>query len=192
MGLFWNKDASKSQKIVNLIFFVMSIGPIYVFFNHNYVTESHISKLAVYISLALTFLTIVIMVFLYARDIWKPTSYFYKVSKIKKFFIITLAPLLPLSLFWVNLGVVGPQLYTSYFGTKVVKSELVSKDRVYSRRKCDYQLKPKSVDVMFFWYCISENQFNSFPDGEVKAEMTLKKSLFGYTVEQISLVSNKR
>jgi hypothetical protein len=93
-------------------------------------------------------------------------------------------------LFWVNIAISAPKLYTSAFGEIDIMHDVVKKKKTSSRRSCDYRLEPRSINTAFFHYCISESDYNRLPGDEIKSELLLKKSSFGYIVKHIR-VTNK-
>ncbi len=185
MQLFWGKGATKHQKIINATFIITSIGTGFVIFTHNFVASPNIARFSIYASLALTLVSMAIVRYWYTKGWWSPAPTWYKSSLLKKIILLLLTPLFVFALFWSNLGTSIPQLFTAILGTYNVEKDIVIKSRHYSRRKCHYQLEPKSIDAIFFHYCISESLYNRLPTGEIEAELILKQSALGYTVEDI-------
>ncbi len=192
MELLRKKGATKYQKVIAAIFTINIIGLVGRIFTHHFVTEPHFSRVAVYISLLLTLILITAVGFLYIRGAWRPTPVWYKYSAFKKIVLVPFIPIFIFVLFWVNIAISLPYLFTAVFGQTAIKNDVVIKDHSHSRRSCDYRLKPNSINVIFFRYCISEGLYNRLPGGEIEAELILKKSMFGYIVKNIRIKGEVR
>lgn len=187
MELVQQEGANRYQKIVASIFAATLIGPLFFIFTHNFVYKPVVSKLSIYVSLVLTISSISMLAYLYFKDKWKPANAWFGYSKIKRILVIPFAPLFIYSLFWMNIAISAPHLFTLMFGVDAVKQDVVVKDRHYSRRSCKYRLEPKSISAMFFHYCISEGLYKQLPEGEIESELLIKQSLFGYFVRDVRL-----
>ena len=192
MGLFFKKSATLSQKIVASLFMAAVVGPFVLVFSHNFVAESSVSEFSLYASLLLTVLTIGILRYLYINEAWKPDPTWYNYSRFKKTSLMLFFPFFIFGLFWINLSISAPQLFTSVFGSNAVKLDTVVKHYLYSKKiwTCDYRLKPSSIDAIFFHYCISKDLYNQLPDTPIESELLIKKSALGYIVEDIRLFTN--
>lgn len=191
MNIFWNKKSTFAQNVTVYVLLAALIGPLFLIFTHNFVAESYYSKLSSYISIGLTCLSLFGFRYLYINNLWKPSPVWYSYSKIKR---VLLAPFFPIFIFfllWINLGISAPQALTLLFGTEVIKRDVVVKVRTNSRRFCDYRLEPQSTNGFLFHYCISESLYNQLPDTKIESELIIKKSAFGYIVEDIKLLDKE-
>ena len=188
MGLLWRKGATKYQKVVAIILSATIIGPFYLIFTHNFVAEPRVSELSSYASIVFTACLIFMLAYLYTKKLWRPAPVWHTYSKFKKVLLIPFVPLFLYGLFWVNLAISMPQVFTLLFGTDAVKRDVVVKDRHYSRRSCDYRLEPQTINAIFFHYCISESFFNQLPETAIESELLIKQSPLGYIVEDIRLL----
>ena len=192
MGLLWESGATKYQKIVAGILGAITIGPLFLMFTHNFIVEPRILEFSSYVSVVLTVCSVSIMAYLYAKELWKPASAWYKQSKFTRALVILFTPLFIFGMLWVNLVISAPQLYTVLFGSETVRWDVVVKNRYYSKRSCSYRLEPKSINAFYFYYCISESLYNLLPETEIESELLIKQSALGYVVEDIRLLSEKR
>ena len=192
MGLLFRKGSTLNQKIVAAVFMAAFVGPAFLIFTHNFVAESIVSEFSSYASLVLTVLSVGILAYLYINEAWKPAPVWYSYSRFTRALLIPFIPLLLFGLFWVNLAISAPHLFTLVFGSNAVKLDMVVKDRHYSRRSCDYRLEPQSINTIFFHYCISESLYNQLPDKEMESELLIKQSFLGFIVEDIRLLHQKR
>lgn len=192
MGLLLQKGLTSSQKIVGSLLIAIFIGPTFILFTHNFVSEPWVSEFSCYLSLVLTVFSIVVMLYLYVKNLWRPAAAWYNFSKLKKVLVVTAMPFLVFGVLWIDFAIFLPQVFTSVFGDAAVKTDVVIKDRYHSKRFCDYRLEPQSMNAIFFHYCISEGLYNYLPDEEVKAELLVRKSSLGFMVEDIRLLNNKR
>lgn len=190
-GLFYQAGATKIQKIVTNIFFILLVGPAFFVFTGNFVYTAEVSKLSNYFSLILTVSAVSVLVHLFFKKKWKPGENWYSQTKIEKTLQIPLILLLIHSLFWINLAISGPHLYTFIFGVSGVKQDTVIKDRNFNRRSCDYELKPKNIDIVFFQYCITRDLYNQLPEGDIKSELIVKQSSLGYIVKDIRVLVSR-
>lgn len=192
MGVFFQKGSTLSQKVVGSVLMAMFVGPAFMIFTHNFVSSLWVSKFSFYLSLVFTGFSIVVLIYLYVKKLWRPAAAWYSFSKLKRLLVVPAMPFLLFGVIWINLAISLPQLYTLVFGDPAVKPDVVIKDSYHSKRSCDYRLEPQSINAIFFHYCISEGLYNYLPDEEVKAELLVRKSSLGFMVEDIRLLNNKR
>jgi hypothetical protein len=191
MGFLWRKGSTKYQKIVAGALSASLIGPLFMIFTHNFVAKTFVSSSAIYISLALTLLSFTLVWYLRSKKLWEPAPVWYSYSKLTRTLIIPFAPIFIFGLFWVNFAISAPHLYTVIFGTEGIRNDVIRKDKHHSRRSCDYRLEPKSIDAIFFHFCISEEFYNRLPDGDLYGELVVKESSLGYAVEDIRITLDK-
>ena len=154
---------------------------------HNFVTEPGISELAIYMSISITIVSLIALTFLYATNRWRPAPKWYGYSTFMKIFVGLFTPVFIYGVFWINIAISLPHLFTVLFGETTIKTDEVTKVKSNSRRLCDFHLKVESIDAIFFRYCISNEIYNSLPDNKINTELIIKQSIFGYTVETINL-----
>ncbi|MAM00036.1 MAG: hypothetical protein CL583_16470 [Alteromonadaceae bacterium] len=187
MGSIWREGSEKHQHIVTAILGAPGFSLIYHFFTRNFVAEPKVLIYSIYISAALTAAFVAFLTNLYFKKLWNPATAWVKYSKLKNALLAPLIPLAIFALFWVTLAISAPQVFTVLFGVEAVKQALVEKQEGYSRRSCDHRLVLKSINTILFRYCISAEYYSELPDGEIVAELVIKQSVFGYTVEDIKL-----
>ena len=192
MGLLWLKGSTKYQKIVAAIFSVLCIGPFIWVFTRNFVIAPRTSYLAVNISLLLTAISIVVIAYLYFKNLWRPGPKYNRYSLGLKFIMIPIISGFIFILFWMNIAIAAPHLYTAVYGKDDIKKDVVIKDKGASRSGCKYRLKSNSIDSFFFRFCISERGYNQLPSGELEAELYIKKSVLGYIVNNIRVKNESR
>jgi hypothetical protein len=192
MGLLWRDESTKHQKILAIVFSVIMVGPLFLMFTHNFVVEPKVSEFSSYISIFFTVFLMLMVAYWYVKKLWKPAPSWHKYSRIKKVLVVPFGPLFIFVLLWINLAISIPQLFTLLFGTDTVKRDLVVKNRRYSSRSCNYRLEPQSIDTIGFYYCISEDTYSQLPDMKIKSELFIRRSIFGYAVQDIKLLQKKR
>lgn len=185
MELLWVKGSTKYQKILSATLCLLTPGPLFLMFTHNFVNEPKVSTLSFYISLVLTVFFMLMLVYFYAMKLWKPEPAWYQHSKFRKASVILFMPVLVFFLFWINLSIAAPQLFTALFGDEMVIQDEVLKVKRYARNSCDYRLVPQSINTKFFHYCISPSFYNQLPATKMKAELIIKQSGLGYIVKDI-------
>lgn len=163
----------------------MFIGPLMLVFTHNFVTSPNISEFALSASVALTVIALASIGCLYAKGLWAPAPAWHELSRLKKTLSIPAIPLFLFGILWVNLAISLPQFFTLAFGVMHTRQDLASKELHHSRRSCDHRLKLKSVSAPLFHYCISESLYNQLPETEIYAELVIRESALGYSVEDI-------
>jgi len=192
VALLWRNDSTKYQKIVAAIFSLTTIGPLFLMFTHNFVTNPNVSTFALHASITLTVIAMAFVGRLYTKGLWRPAPGWHESSRLKRILIIPFVPLFFGGMLWINLAISVPQLFTLIFGSEHVRQDVVTKDSHYSRASCDYRLKPKSVSAPLFHYCIPESLYNQLPDTELEAELLTKESALGYMIEDIKPIQRQR
>lgn len=127
MGLLLKKGLTSSQKIVGSLLIAIFIGPTFILFTHNFVSEPWVSEFSCYLSLVLTVFSIVVMLYLYVKNLWRPAAAWYNFSKLKKVFVVTAMPFLVFGGLWINFAIFLPQVFTLAFGSVEVRSDVVKK-----------------------------------------------------------------
>ncbi len=186
------QSASKYQNILAYGNLVAFIGPAILMLTHNFVYEPRVFSFAVYASIFLVVLYCFAVLYLHRKGLWKPSPLWEKRSKLKRYLTLPLIPFFLFSLYWVNIAIALPWLYTTAFGTKNVMVDLVAKEWHASTTSCRYILEPKSVDQIFFYHCISKNLYDRLPGKSLIAELDITQSPLGYIVEDIRLVGDIR
>ncbi len=190
MDQVWRKKSSKYQKIIGFIWLIMLISPAINIFIHKFVSAQEISSYAFYITLTLTFLFISIQFYWYKKKLWSPYANFNGHSKIRPKLLIFCYIFIAYGLIWIPVAYSVPHLITSFTGKNIVLKDFVVKDFSNSTRSlgiCNYRLKLRSVNSMFFRFCITREEFNRLPKTEMDATLMVKKSKFGYIVKDIVL-----
>jgi len=159
-------------------------------FIRNFVFEPYVSRLITYISLIITFLLIAYLIYLNQINLWRPSSAWYRYSRFKKFISLLFAPPAIFCFLWTTIAFPTPYIYTKLLGKPSIIIDSVIKDTGYGKRVRYYQLKPRSIDTWFFRFSISENQYRTLSNGEIKARLLVRKSVFGFIVEDIKLENN--
>lgn len=191
MALLWEKETTKHQKVVMLVIFVATVGALYSCSKLHFVVEPNILRFASYISIVLTVFSFLYVIYLFHNNLWIPAPGWHEHSKVKKILLTASIPFFMFGLLWINLVTTAPQLFTVFYGINTIKPSLVIKDRNYSRRQCKYIIKLMSVHTVHFHYCISEYQYSILPDKEMRADLIVKQSLFGYIIEDIKFPEDK-
>ena len=95
------------------------------------------------------------------------------------------AALLLFGIFWINLSLSLPLVYTLALGQSETIEDRVEKDREFNRHTCDYRLRPASIDSFGFRYCISESTYDELPETSMPASLRLTRSVAGFLVDEI-------
>ena len=184
----------KNQTILVTAIMVFIFSPFSIFFANNFVQSPSVSKFSVYIAGVFTVFFILLFIYLRIKNIWCPNRALDHYSKVKRAFLIAFMPAFFFMLFWINLAIPIPWLFTALSGEYHTRFDIVIKEKELGRRNrsCDFRFELKSVDPLFFHYCITENLYNQLPDEELEAELTIKESVLGYIVEDIKLINEVR
>ncbi len=178
------KGTTNYQKAIYIVLSFASICAAIPIIVHDFVIEPFVSELAIYISILLTALVIFIIIYLYKKGqwhlglVWEQRSKFLNVLS---FPVIVLALCL---LFWINIAISAPKIYTVLLGQEKTKNEIIIKG--IRSRGC-YKLHLKSTQL-FFHHCLSKKQYDSLPDKHVLAELVVKESMFGYILKEVRLI----
>lgn len=191
MSLFFIAGTKAWKKIVGSIFVALLLGALFSLLLHDFVAAPYVLKVAFYFSVGLTASSLLIPILLQQNSFLKPWSIFYGYSLTKKVVLASLLPFFVFGLFWINSAILLPRLFTSFFGTVNIKSDVARKVERRSRKSCDYRLDVKSIESGFFHYCISESHFNNLPDDEIRVKLRVKQSMVGYIVENIEPIGEK-
>ena len=183
--MFFSNGATKCQKIVASLFSLMVMGLISPIFFHDFVPEITTSISALRISTFLTLGSFIFIFYLRKRGSWEPAPAWREYSTATKLIALAFSPFIIFLFFWVNLAISLPHLYTFAFGQEFSRQDIVIKERIHSRRSCDYRLKPRSTDFTFFHFCISKSSYDRLPNEAVDGTIIGRKSRFGYTIEKI-------
>jgi|SRR5690554_1475157 hypothetical protein len=183
------KSYSLDHIVLGIVTAVSSIGSMFSLFSHDFVVDPVISKWSVYISLGLIVFLCAVYWFLYAKGIFcsfRESSLFPK--GLKEFALFLGGPVLLFGLFWVNSAFFVPKLFTETFGEDATLTAEVKKQSRASRRGwgCRHRLEFDSFSRHLFFYCISEQTYNSLPDRGIEVELLVKQSELGYVVKGLT------
>lgn len=187
--MLWAKNLSMYQKIVLMIFFVAFLGPFSLIFTGNFVPTTSHNRLALYFSLALTSILSIFIFYLYKNRLWISRLDWNRYSKLKKNIAVFASFATVVGIFWIDLAISLPHLYTEIFGKRALTIDTVTKENHYSRRSCEYRIQPRSIDFALFKFCISDTTYDRLPDENLRAKLILKQSRFGYAVEDIRVIN---
>ena len=113
-------------------------------------------------------------------------------SRRKKLFLSTLLSVFIYGLFWVNIAISVPQLFTLAFGQATIDIKTVSKSYSVSRRSCDHKLRIKKPRSNLVYTCINDNYYDRLPDKEFEVEFLTLQSNLGTHYKTFTLVNNGR
>lgn len=184
MGSLFSKEATKNQKIVGTIFFVIMLAPVYSVFTRNFISEPGVAEFSTYASILLTGFSILTLTYLYAKKAWRPAAAWYEFSIFKKIVSLPLFLLFIFAIIWTNLAITAPQIYTSLFGVETVKIDVLIKAK-RNKLACPYRLKQKSINAILFRDCISKSFYNRLPDTPMESQLLIKQSSLGYIVKDV-------
>ena len=191
MSLFFIAGTRPWKKVVGSIFVALLLGALFSLLLHDFVAAPCVLKVTFYFSVGLTATSLLIPILLQQSSFLKPWPIFYGYSLTKKIVLALLLPFFVFGLFWINSAIFLPRLFTSFFGTVNIKSDVARKVERGSRKSCDYRLDVKSIESGFFHHCISEGHFNNLPDDEIRVKLRIKQSVVGYIVENIEPIGEK-
>ncbi|OUS14101.1 hypothetical protein A9Q89_01140 [Gammaproteobacteria bacterium 53_120_T64] len=184
------KPQKKKTPSINKIIFILAPGFFYATYTEDFVIDTRSAGNLVYIVL-LTTLYITIKLFINKERVIPLEIDGKKASKLR--WTLTSLMLVAL-LFWsifINIAISAPRLFTVIFGIDAKEIALFKKAGpsagVY---ECVYRIKPKNgpyFTTFMAHHCITKNQHDKLTDQEFKAEMSRRKSVFGYIITDIQL-----
>src|SRR5690554_2471921 len=183
------KSISLDHKVLGVVGGVSSIGLLFSLFSHDFVVDPVISEISVYMSLGLIIFLCLIYWVSYTKGVFcsfRESSLFPK--GLKEFALFLGMPVLLFGLFWVNSAFFVPKLFTETFGEDATLTAEVKKQSRASRRGwgCRHRLEFDSFSRHLFFYCISEQTYNSLPDRGIEVELLVKQSELGYVVKGLT------
>ena len=187
------KASNKYKNLVLYSYLILIFGASILFVTNKFVIEPGISTFAKYTALILAVVHFIFIRYLYKNELWKPEpSRYDEISPwFKKLILFPITFLLVFWLYWINIAMTYPFLYTLLVGQKSVINDTVVKEKVKSSKSCDFRLQPKSIDSSMFHYCISKNLYQQLPQKELEAKLFLKKSSLGYIVKKIDVIEGE-
>lgn len=181
-GIF-KKDASLKQKIAAVAFFSGLLGCLFALVSHSFVASKSMSHLAFYISLvSLVWATVLIAYLIKSGKIDVQDSLIKK-SKIKQILYVPLMLIALYGFFWLNFNLTIPQLINHLIGEISVIHDFAKKSK--SSKSCRYRLYLESNNGLFFYYCISQYDYEKLPATKIPVMLTVKKSKLGIYIKAI-------
>ena len=189
-----NKKTTHSvwhRRIIKYGFLVGLWGIIPVILFDNFISYPWYYNLANNISISLTIVTVIYIIYLLQKEIIAPAYAWYTSALYKRVFIASISPFLIYFMYFANIVYLYPLLYTDEFGAETEKTIYMVKDIYYSNRRsawhCKYFLKPSEGSHPFFRFCVEEGFFKTLPDSKFKVKINTRNSMFGYIVKSIEL-----
>jgi magnesium-transporting ATPase (P-type) len=188
-NLIFSVQQTRGQKIATLIFLFLLFGCLHCLFLSSFIPSDAVKNVATWASVLLTILFMIFL--LYFEQLPNVKRKTTKNSGRKKLLFLTVIPISLYGLFWVNIAISLPQLFTLAFGEESTEVEVVYKNYSSSRRaKCPYSLR-----VRKYWLvstCISEKSYNDLPENDFKAEFVTLHSVFGVYYKTFTIINNVR
>lgn len=179
----WKAKATGAQKTAIVLLLILVFWPFQVFISHRFIPGEAVQLYAAWVTLFFTAFYLLLM--LYVRRT-SPGWPMFPYTGFKKLGMMLFIPCLVYGFSWVNIAVAAPQVFTVLFGNDYSKNDLAIKRRPErSRRSCDYRLQPRSMDFIFFHYCISRSYYSALPEGDLAVNIHGKSSIFGVHVDEI-------
>jgi hypothetical protein len=181
----------KHEKFVAYFIFFIAFGMLPLVFIQHFVATETTSYTAPAVSFSLTAVSLAVLRNLYKLKLYEPNLAWYHYSRFKKQMVLLALFTMIFSSFWISTAITLPYLYTLAFGKPDVVYDKVVKNRSFGSKTCDYQLKPRSIDALFFTYCIPKRHYDPLPDHELQAKLVTSRTVFGYIVTHISLQEDR-
>ncbi|OUS18175.1 hypothetical protein A9Q88_01260 [Gammaproteobacteria bacterium 50_400_T64] len=166
-------------------------GIIYAVYTSDFVIDTKSARNLAYIALFIT-LYITIKLFIGKERVVPLEINGKKASKLKQAYRSLLLVVLLFCSIFTNIAISVPRLFTDILGTDAKETTLFKKARGGGRSLgCKYRLEPTTTAEFFIAFivhhCITKNQYETLTDQKFKANMSRRKSVFGYIITDIQL-----
>ncbi|MGE8317908.1 MAG: hypothetical protein ACN6O3_04125 [Comamonas sp.] len=147
-------------------------------------------QLAAWLSGLLTLASCLLLWRLHRRGLWQAGEPWPSMGRVKRAFMLPLCLLLAYFCFWLGLAGTLPMAYTAVLGQPAIYPTLAERKRDSGRYSCNYQIKLRSIDYLFFEYCIGSERYGELPaHQQMPVLVQVKRSWFGDSVQSLRLAA---